>query len=279
MDNNGKEIPWEDTNGNRLTSVAVRNLPTANQTYCGSTISDNLKSVEVPQLIRDLPDRIKKGEFELPLWADLPSMPEEERRSIWGMMIGNEGKSRYTVFDLYTREGFNPEKDMLMAPIMVPEGYSSGGWFQGEPNAVKPWRSESFGCQGEVALDWNLMTSVVGLFAAGSSGGLGVLVRVLVGFYAGNRAVEYGAKVSLGEVDEAQLASEIQRVYAPVRRTGRPRCSPSAGKSSGAAPLASCNNAAAISRPSPFWNMASSGSTASRRGEMQTNLRPQSRTS
>ena len=223
VDNNGKEIPWEDADGKILTSVEARNLPTANQPYCGSTISDNLKSVEVPQLIRDLPDRIRKGEFELPLWADLPSMPEEERRSIWGMMIGNEGKSRYTIFDLYTREGFNPEKDMLMAPIMVPEGYLSGGWFHGEPNAVKPWRSESFGCQGEVALDWNLMASVDGLFAAGASSGLeGCSYACSSGFYAGNRAVKYGEKVSLGEVDEAQLDAEIKRVYAPIRRTGDP---------------------------------------------------------
>lgn len=219
VDNNGKEIPWQDADGNILTSVEARNYPTANQPYCGSTISDNLKSVSPPNLVKDLPARIRNGEFELPLWADLPSMPKEERRSIWGMMVGNEGKSRYTIFDLYTREGFNPDTDMLMAPIMMPEGYLSGGWFQGEPNAVKPWRSESFGRQGEVAVDWNLMTTIDGLFAAGSSSGLeGCSYACSSGFYVGNRAVEYSNGVSRGKIEESQLDAEIERVYAPVKR-------------------------------------------------------------
>ncbi|NTV90086.1 MAG: FAD-binding protein, partial [Clostridiales bacterium] len=153
VDNNGKEIPWEDKNGNLLSSIEARNLPVEGQPYCGSTVSDDLKGIELPNLVHDLPERIRSGEFVLPLWADLPSMPEAERRSIWGVMVGNEGKSRYTIFDLYTRSGFNPDKDMLQAPVMLPEGYKSGGWFQGEPNAVKPWRAENFGGQGEPSVD------------------------------------------------------------------------------------------------------------------------------
>ena len=221
VDNNGKEIPWEDKNGKLLTSVEARNLPTEDQRYCGSTISDNLKSAAVPNLVKDLPDRIRKGEFELPLWADLPSMPEEERRSIWGVMIGNEGKSRFTIYDYYTRLGFDPDKDMMMAPIMNPEGYRSGGWFQGEPYAVKPWRSESFGCQGEPAVDWKLMTSVEGLFAAGANCGLeGCSFACSSGFYAGRQAAEYGKTTTLGQIDADQLRREHDRVYAPVRRNG-----------------------------------------------------------
>lgn len=221
VDNNGKEVPWQDKNGKLLTSVEARNLPTEDQRYCGSTISDNLKSVALPNLVKDLPERIRRGEFELPLWADLPGMPDEERRSIWGVMIGNEGKSRFTIYDYYTRLGFNPDKDMLMAPIMNPEGYLSGGWFQGEPNAVKPWRSESFGCQGEPAVDWNLMTSVDGLFAAGAASGLeGCSFACSSGFYAGNRAAEYAASRQPGQIDQDQLTAEIDRVYAPVRRNG-----------------------------------------------------------
>lgn len=221
VDNNGKEVPWQDKNGKLLTSVEARNMPTEDQRYCGSPISDNLKSVTLPNLVKDLPERIRKGEFELPLWADLPSMPEEERRSIWGVMIGNEGKSRFTIYDYYTRLGFNPDTDMLMAPIMNPEGYLSGGWFQGEPHAVKPWRSESFGCQGEPAVDWNLMTSVEGLFAAGAASGLeGCSFACSSGFYVGNRAYEHSASGPKGDIDPRQLQEEIDRVYAPVRRNG-----------------------------------------------------------
>ncbi len=223
VDNNGKEIPWEDADGNILTSVEARNLPTEHQVYMGSTISDVLKTVSPPNLIHDLPDRIRSGEFELPLWADLAGMPEDERRSIWGLMVGNEGKSRYTIYDLYTRLGFDPDKDMLMAPIMDPDGYLSGGWFQGEPNAAKAWRSETFGCQGELAVDWNLMTSLPGLFTAGASSGLeGCSYACSSGFYAGNRAVEFSRDVEQPPLDQKQLQAEYDRVYAPVKRMGDP---------------------------------------------------------
>lgn len=223
VDNNGKEVPWQDADGNILTTVEARNWPTKHQIYCGSPISDVYKKITLPNLISDLPERIRSGEFELPLWADLASMPEDERRSIWGVMIGNEGKSRYTIYDLYTRDGFDPDTDMLMAPIMVPEGYLSGGWFQGEPNAVKPWRAESFGCQGEPCMDWNLMTSLPGLFVAGSSGGLeGCSYACSSGFYAGNRAAEFSDTQAQTEIDDAQLQSEYERVYAPIKRAGDP---------------------------------------------------------
>lgn len=222
VDNNGKEIPWEDKNGKRLETVAERNLPTEDQAYCGSPISDNLKNCRTPNLIADLPERIRSGEYELPFWADLPSMPEKERRSIWGVMIGNEGKTRYTIFDLYTRSGFNPDKDMLMAPIQSPEGYLSGGWFQGEPGAVKPWRSESFGMQGEPAVDWKLMTNIPGLFCAGAASGLeGSSFACSSGFYVGEMAAAFSRENPNGSIDEAQMEAERTRVYAPVRRNGQ----------------------------------------------------------
>jgi len=223
VDNKGKEIPWEDKNGKLLSGVEARNLPTEDQLYCGTPISDNWKGCKLPNLIHDLPDRIRSGEYELPLWADLPSMPEKERRSIWGMMIGNEGKTRYTIFDLYTRSGFNPDKDMLMAPIQSPEGYLSGGWFQGEPNYVKAWRSESFGMQGEPAVDWKLMSTLPGLFCAGAASGLeGSSFACSSGFYAGQRAAEFAKESAPVQIDEEQLSAERQRVYAPVKRNGQP---------------------------------------------------------
>jgi hypothetical protein len=49
-------------------------------------------SIWGPGLIPDLSERIAKGEYALPLYADLPGMPEHERRAIWGLMIYNEGK-------------------------------------------------------------------------------------------------------------------------------------------------------------------------------------------
>ena len=44
-------------------------------------------------MIRDLQERIRKSEYVLPLYADLPGMPEHERRAIFGLMVGQEGKT------------------------------------------------------------------------------------------------------------------------------------------------------------------------------------------
>ena len=219
VDNNDKEVPWEDIDGNILTSVESRNRPAPSQEYMGSTISDVYKHAKTPGLIHDLPERIKNGEFELPLWADLAGMPEEERRSIWGMMIGNEGKTRYTIFDLYTRLGFDPDRDMLMAPIMNAEGYLNGGWFHGAPDAVRAWRSESFGMQAQPAVDWDLMTTVPGLFAAGANSGLeGSSYACASGLYAGSRAAEFAAGKTPGEIRHEDIRKEVERNYAPVKR-------------------------------------------------------------
>lgn len=223
VDNNGKEIPWQDKDGNLLPDVASRNLPSGNQRYMNSVLCDNYKTAATHTLIQDLPERIRRGEYELPLWADLPSMPEDERRSIWGLMIGNEGKSRFTIYDLYTRSGFNPDKDMLMAPFQDPDGYTSGGWFQGEPGCVKPWRSESFGMQGEAAVDWDMMTTIPGVYAAGAVGGNeGSSFACAAGFYAGKRAAEFAASHELGEVSAEQAEQERARIYAPTKRTEDP---------------------------------------------------------
>ncbi len=221
VDNQGKEIPWEDAEGKILHTVAERNMPAEHQRYIASGKSDNYPGIKQPTLIHDLGERIRNGEYEMPLWADLAGMPEEERRSIWGVMIGNEGKSRYTLYDLYTRLGFDPEKDMLMAPIELPENYLKfGAWFHGEIDLAKAWRTENGG-QGEIACDWDLMTNVPGLFVAGASGGLeGCSFACSSGFYAGNRAAEYSETCALGEINDAQVEAEKNRIYAPVKRNG-----------------------------------------------------------
>ena len=225
VDNNGKEIPWEDKDGNPVTTIEARNLPVEGQPYIGSNFGRPM-GIQKPLLIHDLPERIKNGEYELPLWADLSSMPEKERRSIWGLMVGNEGKTRYTLYDYYTRLGFDPDRDMLWVPVMSPDSYGGRNmdWFQGESKIVKPWRTESFGGQGCLLVDWNLKTSLEGLYAAGASGGFGSCAMACSsGFYAGNRCAEYAMKAEHVAPLEAQIEAERERVYAPVRREKDPK--------------------------------------------------------
>lgn len=227
VDDNGKVIPWQHHDGSPVTTVEARNLPLEDQPFNGGGLewrSYDGKPLGGASLIRDIGKRIRDGEYTLPLWADLAGMPEKERRSIWGVMIGNEGKSRYTLYDYYTRNGFNPDTDMLMSPIQTPETYPGpGGWFGGEPFAVKPWRTERGG-QGELGVDWDLMTSVPGLFCAGAAAGQeGSSYCCAGGFYAGNRAAEYCMNNNLGEIDAEQLDAEYNRVYAPIKRAEDPK--------------------------------------------------------
>ncbi len=162
---------------------------------------------------------VRSGEYELPFWADLSALPEREARSIWGMMVGNEGKTRYTLYDYYTRNGFNPEKHLLWCPIDPKAGI---GNMHGDNGSVRQWRSERGG-QGEIAVDWDLMTSVPGLYAAGASSGLeGASYAISSGFYAGNRAAEFAKAHELTAIDERQVMEERRRVYAPVERNDDP---------------------------------------------------------
>jgi len=203
VDNNGKQIPWIYRDGTEAQTVEER---------------INFEK-DGPHMPFDLMGAVNRGEYELPFWADLSSMPETERRAIWGMMVGNEGKTRYTLYDLYTRSGFNPEKHFLMCPIDPVKGIGS---MHGDGDAVKPWRSERGG-QGELVLDWDLMTTVPGLFASGAAGGLeGCSLACSSGFYAGNRAAEYASSVAPGEVCEEQVGRERTRVYAPAKRAEDP---------------------------------------------------------
>lgn len=200
VDNQGREVPWVYPDGRVAETVQER---------------VNRSGQEQPHMPRNLGQLAKDGTYELPFWADLSAMPDRERRSIWGMMIGNEGKTRYTLYDYYTRWGFNPEKHLLWCPINAEFGK---GNMHGDAGDGKPWRSERGG-QGEICVDWDLMTSVPGLFAAGASSGLeGASYACSSGFYAGNRAAEYCVKTERGSVDEEQVEAERQRVYAPVHR-------------------------------------------------------------
>jgi len=144
-------------------------------------------------------------------------MPDHERRAIWGLMVGNEGKTRYAIYDNYNKLGFNPETDMLQCPVMSPENFGNPfkDWFQGEPNNNKFWKADTL--QG-VATDWNQMTSVEGLFASGSETNQGGAAGGSSGSFAGARAAEYAERTPRGKLCEEQIAAEKKRVYAPVRR-------------------------------------------------------------
>ena len=219
VDADGKAVAWFDSSGKELTDPRDRFRPADGQKFM--LMGGGLVGSSVPpgargnSLDRALVRRIRDGELRLPLYADLPSLPEHERRAIFGLMVGNEGKSRVPVYETYTSAGFDPDRDMLQAPIMPPDAYESPHYPAG--TAVPQWR-ETFG--GGLVVDWDLMSSLEGLYAAGrcAYGGGDHSGAATSGRYAGRKAATHAGQVPEAGVDPDQIAAEKARVYAAVRR-------------------------------------------------------------
>jgi succinate dehydrogenase/fumarate reductase flavoprotein subunit len=221
VDAKGKEIPWIDRDGNILKTVSQRYRTSPGQKFFLYTAPHLNMPYEyrAPSMILDLGERILNGEYELPLYADLPGMPPHERRAIWGLMVGNEGLTRHLVYTNYSKAGFDPDKDMLEVESPPPEAMISK---QPIPPRLGPSaRNLGFvGGFGGLVTDWDFRTSLEGLYAAGSilAGGANYSASVCSGRFAGRKAAEYSRQASEPVIDRAQLDKEKERVYAPVRR-------------------------------------------------------------
>ena len=213
VDANGKEIPWVDRDGRVLKTVSERYRPAPGQKFFVLNPGPSPYEVRHPFLIPDLPERIMRGEFVLPFYADLPSMPEHERRAIFGLMVGNEGKTRIAIYDAYTKAGFDPDKDMLQANVVSPQFVRGGGRGIGPPQ----WRA---GRGGGLVVDWDLKTNLEGLYAAGHvAGGGGCAGASTTGRYAGRKAADYALNAGEPIIQRKQVDEEKARVYAPAKRT------------------------------------------------------------
>ncbi|RLC71277.1 MAG: hypothetical protein DRI26_05485 [Chloroflexi bacterium] len=212
VDARGREIPWVDRDGRILKSVEERTRPAPGQKFMGErATSYNYKR---PQLIPDLEERVRKGEFVLPLYADLPSLPEHERKAIWGLMVGEEGKTKIPILRTYTEAGFNPNKDLLQSYLLI-----GGDPMRGK---VLPWERAGgeIGDAGGLVVDWNLRTNLEGLYAAGDAlfAGNYHYHAAATGRYAGRKAAEYAARAGEPVISRGQVEQEKARVYAPVKR-------------------------------------------------------------
>ena len=224
VDANGKEVPWIDRDGRVLKTVSERYLPAPGQKFfLHGSGGHGPYEYRGPSLIPDLPQRIKKGEFVLPLYADLPSMPEHERRAIFGLMVGNEGKTRI-MYNMYTKAGFDPDKDMLQANVLPPDMYLFEPWWDVKSKGIGPpqWREAPFMGGGGLVVDWDMKTSLEGLYAAGHqvAGGGGHAGAATTGRYTGRKAAAYAKTAAAPAIDRKQVDKEKARVYAPIGRKG-----------------------------------------------------------
>jgi hypothetical protein len=214
VDAEGREVPWLDRDGRELTSVAERYRPSPGQKFFlkgGGEPDFPIYEFEGPETLSG-EQLIARG-FKLPLYADLTRMPEEERRVIWGVMIGNEGKTKIPILRAYTEAGFDPSKHRLQS---YGDGWKSG--------AFLPQERQFFGLPGGLMHDWSLMTNIDGLFAAGdalfASNCYGHACAT--GHYAGRHAATWARERGEVEVDEPQVEAERERLYRPLKQRRGP---------------------------------------------------------
>ena len=223
VDVTGKEIPWQDRDGNILTNPEDRMKPTPGQTYMSAGGSQVPYEMRSPTLIYDLAERIRSGEYKLPFYADMTNLPEYERRAIFGLMLGNEGKTKVPVLDMLKNAGFDPEKDMLQANVLSPEymGTDQPWWDVKTPGIGGPnIRDTAFMGGGGLVVDWSMKSSLDGLYAAGNqiAGLSGASSAAATGRFAGRNAAVYARDTQNIQPSEAQIAAEKERVYAFVQR-------------------------------------------------------------
>jgi succinate dehydrogenase/fumarate reductase flavoprotein subunit len=211
VDANDKEIPWIDRDGNILNTVSLRYYPAPGQKVFlkgGGESEFHLYEFQGPDIV-PVEKLLKKG-YKLPFYADLPRMPEHERRAIWGLMVGEEGKSKIPIFQNYTEAGFDPDKDLIQS---YGEGWTSA--------AFLPRERQLFGLPGGILNDWNLRTNLEGLYAAGdqlfASDCNGHAAAT--GYYAGRHAANYAMKTSESIINYQQVTIEKDRIYSLVNRT------------------------------------------------------------
>jgi succinate dehydrogenase/fumarate reductase flavoprotein subunit len=206
VDANGKEIPWVDRDGKILKTVVERYQPAAGQKFFIADMSREYK-YRGPTLLPDWEQRSRKGEFALPIYADIPSLPADERRALWGLMVAQEARTLIPIYWTYNRAGFNPDRDMLQ--------YYDGGWMG---VGMRLWRDSAD--IGGVVVDWNLMTALEGLFAAGGQifANGDHAYAASTGRYAGRKAADFAKAANEAQTDRRQIETEKERVYAPIKR-------------------------------------------------------------
>ncbi len=207
VDARGVEIPYVDRDGKELKTVLERYYPAEGQKFFlkGGVIDNPKYEYRGPETL-DFDELMKRG-YQLPFYADLSRMPEEERRVIWGVMVGEEGKTKIPILKNYTDRGFDPEKDMLQS---YGTGWQSASFLEQE--------RQFFGAPGGIMHDWDLQTNIEGIYAGGdqlyASDCAGFACAT--GYYAGRKAAAYAAEAELLPYQWEDAEAEKKRLYAPL---------------------------------------------------------------
>ncbi|HEX7474593.1 MAG TPA: FAD-binding protein [Dehalococcoidales bacterium] len=158
-----------------------------------------------PDVRESIRKGILKGEWALPFYGDFPGMSPMERNITWKLMLGEESTTPI-ITSTYERSGFDPSKHLL-------QNYA---FIEGETHSQ--WRNAR---GGGPLVDWDLKTSLDGLYAAGeqlfSHGDHSFAAST--GRYAGRKAAGYAKQIGGTNISREQIEREKARVYAPIKRT------------------------------------------------------------
>ena len=147
---------------------------------------------------------IQSGEYELPFYADFAGIDPKESNATWNLMLNEESTTKIMVKTM-TEGGFDYKRDQIMNYNMME--------FQGSQQYREPGR-------GGLMTDWDLKTSLDGLYAAGTAtfqpGDHSYAAAT--GRYAGRKAAAYAKGASAGKVSREQIDREKERVLAPTKR-------------------------------------------------------------
>ena len=156
---------------------------------------------EVREMIRE---KIMKGEYELPIYGDFPAMAKAERNATWNMMLKEESTTRVMVNSLNSG-GFDIGRDQLLSYKFL------------EGSSIPQWTEAG---RGGLVVDWNLKTTVEGLYAAGSQmfSPQDHSYCAATGRYAGRKAAAYAKGVGDAHINRDQIEREKSRIFAPTKR-------------------------------------------------------------
>lgn len=156
-------------------------------------------------IIAAIREGIKKGEYKLPFFGDFAGMKPEESNATWNLMLSEESTTKVMVKTM-TEDGFDIHRDQILNYTFL-EFQPSG-----------QYRDAARG--GGIITDWDLKTSVDGLYAAGTSlfspGDHSFAAST--GRYAGRKAAAYAKSIEAGALYRDQVDKEKNRVLAPTKR-------------------------------------------------------------
>ncbi len=164
--------------------------------------------VASPETEKKIREAVLRGEYELPFYGDFPAMSDVERRATWNLMLGEESTTKILVKTMKDG-GFDLGRDQLLSYKMI------------EGQSLPQWREAGYG--GGVLVDWDLKTTVEGLYAAGTQmfSPEDHSYCAATGRYAGRKAAAYAKEAGSDfKISRDQIEREKNRVLAPTKRTG-----------------------------------------------------------